>query len=92
MNVKIVKRDKSLDDYKPEKIIRVVKAAGLTQKESMKLASSITKWLKKQPLPEVTSLQIRDRVIIEIQKRNVDAAKKFIWFEKYKDKHYGANF
>ena len=92
MNIKVSKRDKSTDDYNPEKIMRVVKAAGLTQKETVKLTSSITKWLKTQPRPEVTSLQIRDRVIIEIQKRNVDAAKKFIWYEKYKDKHYGADF
>ncbi len=92
MNIKVTKRDKSINDYNPDKITRVVKAAGLTQKEAMELTSSITKWLKKRSRPEVTSLQIRDRVIIEIQKRDVAAAKKFIWYEKYKDKHYGVDF
>ena len=91
MNIKVSKRNKSTEDYSPEKIMRVVKAAGLTQKEAMQLTSSITKRLKKRSRPEVTSLQIRDRVLVEIQKRNVAAAKKFIWFEKYKDKHHGVD-
>ncbi len=91
MNIKVLKRDKSIEDYSSEKIMRVVKAAGLTQKEARQLTASITKWLKKQPRPKITSLQIRDRVLIEIQKINVAAAKKFIWFEKYKDKHYGVD-
>jgi transcriptional regulator NrdR family protein len=92
MTIKITKRDNSTAVYDPEKITRVVKEAGLTKKEAMKLTSSITKWLKKQARAQVTSLQIRDRVIIEIQKRNVAAAKKFIWYEKYKDKHYGEEY
>jgi transcriptional regulator NrdR family protein len=92
MTIKVKKRNKSNEAYEPEKIIRVVKEAGLNQKEAKKLTSSITKWLKQKARPTVTSLQIRDRVIVEIQKRNIGAAKKFIWYEKYKDKNYGVNF
>lgn len=92
MKLKVAKRNNSTSDYDPQKIIRVVKEAGLSEKEAIKLASSVTKWCKKQVPSKVTSLQIRDRVIIEIQKRSKPAAKKFIWFEKYKDKHYGVDF
>ena len=91
MTIKITKRNNKVADYNPEKIIRVVKEAGLTKKEATKLATSITKWLKEGTQKKVTSLQIRDRVIVEIQKRNKAAAKKFIWYEKYKDKHYGVD-
>lgn len=92
MSIIVTKRDNSTSDYVPEKITRVVKEAGLSQKEAAKLTSSITKWLKELNRPKITSLQIRDKVIIEIQKTNEVAAKKFIWFEKYKDKHYGEDF
>ena len=70
------------------KIIRVLKAAGLDQVEAEKLTAKIINWLNERAKSQVTSLQIRDRVIIEIQKVDRAAAKRFISYEKYKDKNY----
>jgi len=92
MNVKVIKRDGTEDKYDPEKVERVVKASGLDEENSKKLSSLITNWIKDQKFTHLTSLQIRDRVVMEIQKMDKAAAHKYIWYEKYKDKYYGVKF
>ena len=92
MNFTIIKRDNKQEVYVPEKIIKVVKAAGLSQEEAEKLTSNITNWLKERRVPHVTSLEIKDRVIVEIQKINKAAADKFIWYEKTKDKEFPSSY
>ncbi|KKQ52714.1 hypothetical protein A2865_01760 [Candidatus Woesebacteria bacterium RIFCSPHIGHO2_01_FULL_39_17] len=92
MDIKVVKRNGKLEAYNPEKIIRVLKAAGLDQVASLKLTERISTWLLEREKPQVTSLQIRDRVIVEIQKVDKEVAKKFISYEKYKDKHFSVNY
>ncbi len=91
MKIKVVKRDKELADYDSIKIKKIVVAAGLTEKEADGLCKTIDKWLGKLDKKQVTSLQIRDQVLVEIQKINEQVARKFIWYEKYKDKHYGVD-
>jgi 2-phosphoglycerate kinase len=73
---------------KVKKIIRVAVAAGLTQKNAEALGENINEWAKKKGKPQVASVQIRDRMIVEIQRINKRAADKFIWYEKLKDKHH----
>jgi len=85
MNSKVIKRDGSIQDYDKIKIERVVKAAGLNDEQATDLASKVSDWVKTQD-NEITSLQIRDRVIVEIQKVDRTAANLFIWYEKTKDK------
>lgn len=92
MNVKVIKRDKSQEEFDPEKIVRVVKVCGLDQAGAEKLVKSVGDWLKTSNISEITSLQLRDRVLVEIQKADAAAAKKFIWYEKYKDKNYGVKY
>ncbi|KKQ36452.1 MAG: hypothetical protein US53_C0051G0002 [Candidatus Woesebacteria bacterium GW2011_GWA1_37_7] len=92
VNIKVEKRDGKLEDFECEKIIRVVSAAGLDNREAKILCDQIELWLGKIKEPKITSLQVRDQVLVEIQKINKNAAKKFIWFEKYKDKNYGVKF
>jgi len=88
MAIKVTKRNNTTIDYSPEKITKVVEAAGLSKEEAIDLTEAINKWLNERNDEKVASIQIRDRVIVEIQKRNESAAKKYIWFEKYKDKHF----
>lgn len=90
--IKVIKRDKNKEDYDANKIQRVVKIAGLTDDQASELAQKITDWLIERNKPLVTSVQIRDKVLVEIQKVNQDAADKLIWYEKYKDKYYGVKF
>ncbi len=91
-SIKVVKRNGTEEDYNPEKVIRVLKVSGLTEEEAKKLASSVTAWLKEDKKDKVTSLQIRDKVVVEVQKVNKVAADKYISYEKYKDKNYGVKF
>ncbi|OGM20047.1 hypothetical protein A2863_01820 [Candidatus Woesebacteria bacterium RIFCSPHIGHO2_01_FULL_38_9b] len=92
MNIIVTKRDKKTEDYDQEKIMRVVIAAGLNRLEAEKLIDYVNKWFIEKNKNIVTSLQIRDRVVIEIQKLNKAAAAKFISYEKYKDRNYKINY
>ena len=92
IDIKVEKRDKKIEDYDPEKILKVLAVTGLTPDESKKLVAAVNNWLERFGRPKVTSLQIRDRVLVEIQKINRSAANKFIWYEKYKDKNEGVNY
>ncbi|OGM11031.1 hypothetical protein A2Z22_04170 [Candidatus Woesebacteria bacterium RBG_16_34_12] len=87
MNVTVVKRNGGIEDYDPEKIIRVVKAAGLNDEESQKLVSAVNTALEEKNRSQITSVQIRDIIIVEIQKINKEIADKFIWYEKIRDKN-----
>lgn len=89
MNIKVKKRDGSIENYDPGKMIRVVKAAGLTEEEAQQLGDAVTAELTKREKSMVTSVQIRDSIIVEIQKINKTAANKFIWYEKQRDKDFG---
>lgn len=84
--IKVKKRDGSLEDFDQMKIARVVTAAGLTHEEGQQLAAKITDWARTYANSAITSLQIRDKVIEELQKLNPNAASLFTWYERTKDK------
>jgi transcriptional regulator NrdR family protein len=90
MNIKVQKRNGSIEDYDPNKIKRVVIAAGLNEEEAEKLVQAVNRQIEERGKTQVTSIQIRDQVIIEIQKLNRNAANKFIWYEKLRDKSFNA--
>ncbi|MCL4354193.1 ATP cone domain-containing protein [Patescibacteria group bacterium] len=83
--IKVKKRDGSLEDFNQMKIAIVVTAAGLTHEEGQQLAVKITDWARIYSNPAITSLQIRDKVIEELQKLNPNAADLYTWYEKTKD-------
>ena len=83
--IKIKKRDGSLEDFDQTKIARVVIAAGLTHEQGQRLAAEITNWAQTNSNSSITSLQIRDKVIEELQKLNPNAADLYTWYEKTKD-------
>lgn len=86
MEVKVIKRNGSLEDFDQGKIARVVTAAGLTPNQAETLAANITEWVKATQQNQVTTLQIRDQVVYELQKLNKYAADLFVWYEKTKEK------
>ncbi len=88
MKVKVKKRDGKIENYDSDKIIRVSVASGLTQENAKVLSNKLSKWVKNRNKPQITTIQIRDRMIIEMQKINKLAADKFIWYEKLRDKHH----
>lgn len=71
----------------PEKIARVTKAAGLEAKEAKLLASKVADWVHKSGKEQVSTLEIRDKVVAELRKVNQYVANLFEWYEKNKKKH-----
>jgi transcriptional regulator NrdR family protein len=88
MPIFVVKRDKSLEELDPDKIRKVVEAAGLNDEEAGTLVNEVVNWLESLGKDKVTSLQIRDKVVVEIQKINKNVAEKFISYEMNRDKKY----
>ena len=89
MKVKVKKRNGSIEDFDESKILRVVMAAGLNDEEAQELLKEVKDSIEEKGKSEVTSVQVRDMVIVEIQRINMDVAKKFIWYEKQRDKNFG---
>ena len=89
MSFRIVKRDKSIEDFNAAKLLLVTTSSGLSEEEAKKLCVTIQKWAEGTKKPLITTLQIRDRIITELQKTNHDAADHFIEYEKTRDKSVG---
>lgn len=83
--IKVKKRDRSLENFDQMKIARVVAAAGLTHEQGQQLAATITNWAQTYSNLTLTSAQIRDKVIEELQKLNPNAANLYAWYEKTKE-------
>lgn len=86
MKAIVSKRDGSKEKYSEDKISRVAIAAGLLPDQAQRVAAKITKWVKKSQPGEVTTLQIRDRLIEELKKIDKSTAELFIWYEKTKER------
>jgi transcriptional regulator NrdR family protein len=84
--MKVVKRDGSVEEYNERKVERVVTASGLTPAQGKLLAKAVTLWVNENNGDQISSLRIRDKVIVELQKVDKGAADFFIWYEKKKDK------
>ena len=81
----VTKRDGSKQAFSLAKIIRIVHTAGLTEKQSDLLANHISSWIKSLHLKNITSLQIRDKVLEELKTMNQNAANLFCWYEQTKN-------
>lgn len=68
MNIQVIKRDKTVEEYQENKIEKVVLAAGLNLKQAKLLTANINGWIKKNSFLKVSSLEIRDKVIEELKK------------------------
>lgn len=87
MNLEVIKKDGRLEDFDPDKIARVVTAAGLKPEEGFALALNVDRWAKSQGKTQITTLEIRNKVIEELKKTNEQTANFFMWYEKGKDKN-----
>ena len=85
MAIQVIKRDGTLEEFEKEKIERVVAAAGLADDQAKNLANKIAAWLESAGKQQVTTLQIRNRVVSELQKINQFAYNAFVWYGKTKD-------
>ena len=81
----VIKRDGSREPFDPNKIIKVLKAAGMNEADATKLAQSVTTWLENQDGAELTSLAIRDQVAVQLRSADPDIANLYTWYEKTKE-------
>lgn len=86
--VMVVKRGGSKEPFDPEKISRVVAAAGLRPVEASELAEGVARWVELQDKSEITSIEIRDRVFRELEKVDKYASGLYAWYQNLKDKKY----
>lgn len=87
MNIKVIKSDKTEEDFDIDKIARVVEAAGLTENQAQKLAKSIEKWAKKQKGKSIPSSAIRLKVYEELKKVDKYSAGLYFWYKKMQEKN-----
>lgn len=80
----IIKRDGKAENYDPEKIVKVVMAAGLDLAPAQKLAAEVTSWIKKSGFQKLTSIELRDFIAEKLNKYDESAAKMFIWYQTTK--------
>ena len=86
MKFQVIKKDGTLEDFEKGKIERVITAAGLSQEQAEKLADDIEKWAETSGKNQITTLQIRNQVLLELKGLNEFAANAFVWYEKTKDR------
>lgn len=86
MNTFVIKRDGSKEPFDPEKIDRVVVAAGLTPDQATELVERINVWVKDKNVNEISSLDLRDKVIEELKHTDTYASNMFEWYQKTKEK------
>jgi len=84
-SIKVIKRDGTLEDYSEDKIKTVVNTAGLDSHRSEALAITVTEWIKSTGKKEVTSREIRDKVLEELKVYDESVANLFDWYEKTKE-------
>lgn len=86
MNTLVIKRDGSKEPYDPEKIDRVVVSAGVTPDQATEIVTRISNWIKEKNVGEISSLELRDKVIAELRQTDSYAANMFEWYQKTKEK------
>lgn len=85
MDLQVIKRDGTSEPFSDKKIMRVVIAAGLTKRQAHIVVARLNAWAREQK-GEVTSLQIRDQVLTEMQAQDAYSANMYAWYQKTKDK------
>lgn len=82
----VIKRNGSVEKYDPDKIKRVVMAAGLAEEKAAELVKNVNSWAKRQKKVKVTSLEIKDQVLKVIKELDRYASEQYAWYEGTKDK------
>jgi transcriptional regulator NrdR family protein len=80
-DLKVVKKDGSIEDFDIKKIIKSCEAAGLSEKTAKKVAEKVTKELYK-----IESSHIRELVLKYLKKEDPELAKAMIQYDINKKK------
>ncbi|MFH2021965.1 MAG: ATP cone domain-containing protein [Patescibacteria group bacterium] len=85
-NIKVLKRDGSLENFNQEKIHLVTKAAGLTEEQAKNLTKKAVDWVFSTGKSTVSSLDIRLKVAAMLKEISEYSAGLYEWYEKTKKK------
>ncbi len=81
-HLQIIKRDGSKEPFDLDKIARVVTAAGLEPDETDRLVNKLTDWINSLNKVEISSLEVRDQVLLALDSINTSVANLFRWYQK----------
>jgi transcriptional regulator NrdR family protein len=84
--MQIIKRDKTREEFQPQKIKRVVIAAGLTESESETLMNNLNNWVDANKFETLEVTSLRNKVVEELSALNKYAADLYQWYEETKYK------
>ncbi len=87
MDIKVTKKDGSIESFDADKVARVVETAGLEESEAEKLAKVVEKWVKKQKKETIQSSAIRFKVYEELKKVDKYASGLYFWYKKTQEKN-----
>ena len=82
---KVIKRDGVEESFSLINLANVATASGLTPDQAKALAETIKTWAESLNVEKITSLQIRDQMLIEIRKISQPAADLYTWYEQSKE-------
>jgi 2-phosphoglycerate kinase len=85
-DIKVRKRDNTFEPYHESNIVKVLVAAGMKENDANLVSQKISTWLKSNNTKDVSSLEIRDKVIEELELINTDVADLYKWYESTKNK------
>lgn len=82
--LKVEKRDGSLESYAHHKVLGSIIIAGATLEQAQNIADSIEVWVKTQSTKKrtVKTTEIREKILDQLEKVNPDAAKTFRTYRK----------
>jgi transcriptional regulator NrdR family protein len=84
-NIKVIKRDGTSEPFNTDKIIRVLNSAGLPESQSEQVVQKITSWINSNHLEIFKSLELKDKILEELEKLNPQIANLYKWYESTKD-------
>ena len=83
-NIQVIKRDGSKELFTIHKIARVMGAAGLSTSQTETVVQHISDWLSTLSTKEITSKQIRDKLLEILPSVDQQSAELFSWYQKTK--------
>jgi transcriptional regulator NrdR family protein len=84
-DIHIIKRDGAQEVFEINKIYRVLKAAGLPEDQTKKVIENVEAWISERNLNEFKSIELKDKILKELQMINPQIAGLYQWYESTKD-------
>jgi transcriptional regulator NrdR family protein len=81
----VKKRDGSVEKFSVINLSKVLIAAGVSADQTKQIVEQIKVWAEQLGVEEISSLEIRDKVLEVLPKVNQNAANLYTWYEQTKE-------